>query len=193
MTTRPRPALRRAQARRAVADLLAALGCRLRGELAGTPARVAALWTEHLLAGEGADLGALLGRGSGAPSAAPVTLLDVGVHLVCPHHLTVAFGTAHVGYLPRRRVAGFGALARLIHACTARLVLQEDASTAIARALCDHLDAEAAVAVIDATHPCHNVPHGRSHRAHAVTWGQAGSRRGAAELRRLLRAALCRR
>ena len=180
-----------AGAARAVRSLLAALGSPIHGDLRGTPGRVARLWADHLLAGERLEPHVILGRGCPTRSRAPVTLLNVGVHLVCPHHLTVAFGVAHVSYVPRGRAAGFGALARLIRACTARLVLQEEASQQIAETVVDSLGARGAVVVIDAVHPCHNVPHGRSHRAHAVTWGEAGDGLTARDLRRLLSATLC--
>ncbi|MEE8408582.1 MAG: GTP cyclohydrolase I [Myxococcota bacterium] len=189
---RPHPSkrTRREAATRALGDLLTGLGCDLRGELRQTPSRAATLWSEHLLAGEGADLGELLGRGSRSKARAPVLLLDVGVHLVCPHHLTVAFGQAHVAYLPGGRLAGFGALARLINACTARLILQEDAAAMISTALVERLGARAAVAVIEARHPCHNVLHARSHRARAVTWGRHGDATGCRDLSSKLRAAM---
>jgi GTP cyclohydrolase I len=181
---------RRSRAERALRDLLTALGCELEGELRGTPRRAAELWSRYLLDGEHQDPAAILGSGSRTRSRAPVTLFNVGVHLVCPHHLTVAFGLAHVGYLPNGRVAGFGALARLIHAGTARLVLQEDASNAIAAAIVEQMGATAAVAVIDAMHPCHNVPHARSHRARAVTWGESGTGAGVRQLRGLVKAGM---
>jgi GTP cyclohydrolase IA len=191
--TRPTPTRPAAvaAASRAIQDLLLALGCELKGELVGTPRRVALLWADHLLAGARLEPRTLLGRGSATRSRAPVTLQHLGVHLVCPHHLTVAFGTAHVAYLPNRRAAGFGALARLVRVCTARLVLQEEASQAVAETIVDSLGARAAAVVIDAVHPCHNVPHGRSHRAHAVTWGEAGDPRAARDLRQLLSVTLC--
>lgn len=169
--------------------MLSSLGCTLEGEMVKTPAHAARLWTEHLLSGEGVDLAKTLGRGSRSRARAPVTLLDIGVHLVCPHHLTVAFGHAHLAYLPNGRLAGFGALARLVKSATARLVLQEEAAETIAATMVEHLGARAAVVVIDATHPCHNVPYGRSHRARAVTWGRAGSANGCRDLVRALRAA----
>lgn len=169
-----------------VRKLLSSLGVKLEGELLDTPARAARLWCEHLLAGEHVDPKSALGHGSASLARAPVTLLDVGVHLVCPHHLTVAFGEASVAYLPRGRVAGFSALARLIDACTARLVLQEDACQQIAQTLVTRLNARAAVAMIEAQHPCAGVPHGRSHRARALTIGASGDPTAARDLLRLL-------
>ncbi|MBI3178838.1 MAG: GTP cyclohydrolase I [Deltaproteobacteria bacterium] len=183
----PRQSAENKHAAHALARFLRALGVRLDGDLRQTPARAARLWREHLLAGQGLDPAQVLGRGSASSSRAAVSLRGVGVHLVCPHHLTVAFGEAHLAYLPAGRLAGFGALIRLVRACTARLVLQEEATQRIADALTHGLDARAAVAMIDARHPCHAVAYGASHRARAVTWAQAGVAKDAAALRNLLR------
>ncbi len=176
--------LRRAQ--RAVTDLLRALGVPLVGELARAPARAARLWREHLLAGEGIDAKAVLGRGAPSRARGAVTLRGIHVHLVCPHHLTVAFGEAQLAYLPAGRIAGFGALTRLVRACTARVVMQEDATQCIADTLAEVLGARAAVAMIDARHPCHAVSQPSSHRARAVTWAEAGNPKDAATLHHLL-------
>jgi GTP cyclohydrolase IA len=109
------------------------------------------------------------------------------VHLVCPHHLTVALGHAHLAYLPRGRVVGFGALTRLARALTARLVLQEDATRELAEALVAGIDAGAAAAMIEAAHPCHSVAHAGAHDAQAVTFATAGDERSARRLEQALR------
>jgi GTP cyclohydrolase I len=176
--------------RAAFAELTSALGVPPDPELARTPARAADLWANHLLAGEGVDLASTLGDAAPSRSTAPVSLFGLGVHLVCPHHLTVAFGRAHVAYVPGGRIVGFGALARLVDAATSRLTLQEDATVAVATTLVEALGASAAVAVIDAVHPCHNVLHARSHGAHAVTWASQGAPAAARRLERDLRRAL---
>jgi len=174
----------------AFVELLAALGAGKKREQRATATRAAELWGRHLLAGEHADLAAILRGGSRSRNAGPVVVLEIGLHLVCPHHLTVAFGYAHVAYVPGPRLAGFGALARLVQACSARLALQEHVTAAIAQALVDHLDVRAAAVVIDALHPCHNVLHPRSHRAHAVTVAERGEPSAARDLARALRLAL---
>jgi GTP cyclohydrolase I len=183
---------RRRRVKAAFAELLAALtdvpgvappSARL---LLRTPQRAAALWLDHLLSGTQADLGALLSGAMAVPHATPVCVTGIGVHLVCPHHLTVAVGQAHVAYLPHGQVAGLGSISDVVQACTARFVLQEDAAQAICQALVTHLRATAAVAVIEAVHPCHTVTRPRSHAARAVTLAQAGSRSRAKALSRLL-------
>lgn len=182
---------RRKRVERAFGELLAALGAQVTDELAETPARAASLWLSHLLAGDSVPSPASLPeRASRAVSQDPVSVLNIGVHLVCPHHLTVAFGQAHLAYIPTDLIAGFGALADLVAHFTARLALQEDATAAIANALVEHLHARAAVVVVSATHPCHNIIHPRSHRARAITWAAAGSARAAKTLRQDLHAAL---
>ena len=180
---------RRQRVERAFAELLRALGQAPEGPLLDTPRRAAALWTDHLLAGEDRDLGALLGSGHPTTATSPISVNDVGVHLLCSHHLTVAFGRAHVAYLPAGRVVGFTALAHLIEACTARFILHEEASQSICNALQAHLGVAAVVACIEAVHPCHNVMHPRSHAARAVGWAQRGPARATRELRQLLLAA----
>jgi len=187
--SRKRPIDRR-RLRAAFAELTAALGVPRDPELARTADRATELWAQHLLAGEGVELASTLGEATPSASAAPVSLFGLGVHLVCPHHLTVAFGHAHVAYVPGGRIVGFGALARLVAAATSRLTLQEEATDAVARTLVDALGARAAIAVIDAVHPCHNVLHARSHRAHAVTWASRGEPAAARRLERDLRRAL---
>jgi GTP cyclohydrolase I len=170
--------------------LLESLDAPVAGELRQTPERAAALWLDHLTSGEGINLAAVLGRGSPSASASPVSLFGIGIHLVCPHHLTIAFGQAHVAYIPNGRLAGFGALARLVGAASARLALQEEVTDAIADALICGLGARAAVVVLEATHPCHNVLHPRSQRARAVTWAVRGEKSAARRLEQDLRRAL---
>ncbi len=170
----------------AFGELLSALGVDERADVRGTPARAAALWLDELTAGEGVDLGQVLGRGAASKRDGPVVLSHLGVHLVCPHHLTVAFGECHVAYAPAGRIVGFGRVSRLVEAACARLCLQEHASRDIAETLASQLGAEAAVAVIEAVHPCHVVSHGRAHRARVTTVGRAGSPAAARRLEELV-------
>lgn len=165
-------------------ELLLALGHEPRGELAGTPKRAAELWTGRLLAGERLDAGKLLGRAMPSRARAPVLLTGLGVHLVCPHHLTVALGEASVAYAPGGRIAGFGAITRLVEALGARLVLQEEVTREIAEALLEHLGARAALVRLEAAHPCQGVLHARAHGARVVTVEGVGD---AGELRKLER------
>lgn len=169
-------------------DLLAALDVTPRGALGGSPKRAAALWAEHLLAGQSEDLGRIIGKGMKTTKRTPVAVTDVGMYLVCPHHLTVAFGAAHVAYAPSGKLVGLGTLTRLVRACTARFVLQEEAGQLVADALVEHLGAEAAAVFMVAEHPCHNITEPRAHRAKAATWAQAGKKASVRELKQLIMA-----
>ena len=178
--------------KRLTRELLEALGYEAKGDLARTPERVAELWTTHLVLPP-TDIEQLLKSGlvpaeAGAAGQA-TAIVDMGVQLVCPHHLTVAFGRAHVAYVPGPQVLGFGTISELVTHLTARLVLQERATQEIAEALVRYAGAEAASAALQATHPCHNVGHPRSHDAQAVTWAFAGDAKHHEALRETVRIA----
>lgn len=174
-------------------ELLQALGHEATGDLARTPERVAELWTEHLVRPLG-DIESLLTKGlvpaDDQTISQPTAIVDMGVHMVCPHHLTVAFGRAHVAYVPGTQVLGFGTISELAARMTSRLVLQERATQDIAEALVRYAGAQAAVAALQATHPCHNVGHPRSHDAQAVTWAFVGDVKHQEALRETVRLAL---
>ena len=171
----------------AVSGLIKALGHEIAGELEATPSRVTELWLDHLLKGHETDLDALTLSTSPSDSQDHISLVDIGIHMVCPHHLTIGFGKAHVAYAPQGKLTGFGSISELVGVCTQRLSLQEDAASLIAQALVSKIDARAAVAVLDATHPCHNVLHPRAHEARAISWARAGDEEVAARLETTLR------
>ena len=157
------------------------------GECAQTPERVAELWADYLLVSQDKELEDIEFTLSPAPNNTPVSMVNIGVHLVCPHHLTIAFGKAHIAYEPSQHVVGFGALTRLLEHCTQRLNLQEDAGAMAARLLQERLNAKAVCVVIDARHPCPNIIHTRGHDARAITWSHAGDDDAARRLELILR------
>ena len=175
----------------AVADLLRALGHELTGDLKKTPQRVATLWMEHLTPSDHENPKDLL-RSSMMPSSSqsPVCITGLGTFLVCPHHLTVASGETHIAYQPDGHLIGFGALDKLVKACTARLTFQENATEEIAKNLKEHLKAKAVVVMMKATHPCHTLNHPRSHRAQIITWAGGGTKSAQQSLRQLLKTSL---
>ncbi len=73
----------------------------------------------------------------------------------CAHHLLPVLGTAHIGYIPRKRVVGLSKLARLVYGLShATPSLQEDVCDQITDALMEHLDPMGAMCVISAEHGC---------------------------------------
>jgi GTP cyclohydrolase I len=111
-------------------------------DFAETPRRVAELWQREFLAGYAMDPAAILGDpvlGEADPDV--VVVGGLRFHSMCPHHLLPYRGVAHVAYLPRGKLVGFGRLAELVDCFTKRLTLQERATHQIADALCRHLGA----------------------------------------------------
>ena len=153
---------------RAVAAFLAALGADPEApHLKATPRRVADAWADELLAGEGADVASLLETFDAPASGADEAVVVAGIHYVsvCPHHLLPYQGTAHVAYLPDRKVVGFSRIVRLVETLGARLVIQEDHAREIAEALVTHLGARGAGVVLEAKQMCMAVRGVRQHDA----------------------------
>ncbi len=145
-------------ARAAIADFLRALGrdAEQEPELADTPSRVVDAFADELLTGYDTDLRALVVDGStqAANSTGIVALRELSVATVCPHHLMPGLGHANVVYRPGERVLGLGAIARLVSACSRRLVLQETIAEDVVRGLLEHAGARGAYCEVTLVHGC---------------------------------------
>lgn len=155
-----------------------------------TAPRVAELWRGTILAGQQTNLAAvprLLACQDGE-AADPVAVRGIAIHLVCPHHLTIAFGRAELIYIPKTSIASLGSLSQLCTAATARLVLQEQATAAIVDALTDTdgLAARAATARIVAHHPCQRLGTPAAHAAEILSIASRGEPHLQARLEALL-------
>ena len=137
-------------------------------DLRHTPDRVARLWCSEFLAGYAMNPATILGDpvlGEADPDV--VVVGGLRFHSMCPHHLLPFRGVAHVAYIPRGRLVGFGRLAELVDCFTKRLTLQERATHLIADALCAHLGARGAGCVIEAEQLCLAIP-GEKHDSSGV-------------------------
>ena len=143
-------------------------------ELVGTGARVAKAFAEELLAGYAMDPRAILASETSTRAPGLVVLSGVTTTAICPHHLLPAHGTVSLGYLPGERVAGLGALARLVQCRARRLVLQEDLGQALVDDLLTHLGARAAGCVVSLEPTCVTARGARAHGAEAKTCAFAG-------------------
>jgi GTP cyclohydrolase I len=103
-----------------------------------------------------------------------VVLRDLSVAMMCPHHLLPSHGFGDVALVPRRHVAGLGAVARALDACTRRLTLQEDAGAHMAAALLRALDARGALCRLRLTHTCLSSRGARESTATVETISFAG-------------------
>ncbi|MFG3224744.1 GTP cyclohydrolase I FolE [Kitasatospora sp. NPDC048194] len=79
---------------------------------------------------------------------------SIPVRSVCEHHLLPFVGTAHVGYLPGRRILGLSKLARVVEYFACRPQVQERLTKQVADWLQEHLDPKGVGIVIQAEHTC---------------------------------------
>jgi GTP cyclohydrolase I len=123
--------------------------------LVETPARVARAF-EEWFAGYADDPEDLLRRTFEETDGYDemVVLRDVRFESFCEHHLAPIIGTAHIGYLPNRRVIGISKLARVVEAYAKRLQIQEKLTAQVANAIHAVLKPLGVGVVITATHQC---------------------------------------
>jgi len=153
--TAPSRSMDAAAARRAIADLIRALGLdpATEPELAETPERVAEMYREMLAGLEPAndpDLATFPHEGQGDL----VVVRDLPFHSLCIHHFVPFFGRALVAYLPGQTLVGISGTARLLEHYARRPQLQERLGQQIA----DHLERlvhpRGVAVVLEARHLC---------------------------------------
>ena len=153
-TTDDRPD--RAEAERAVRTLIRWAGDDPDREgLLGTPDRVVRAY-EEFFAGYADDPAALLARTFEETDGYDemVLLRDIRLESHCEHHMVPIIGTAHVAYLPRKRVVGISKLARLVDMFAQRLQIQEKLTAQIANTIDEILEPLGVAVVIEAAHQC---------------------------------------
>ncbi|MEU4704254.1 GTP cyclohydrolase I [Nonomuraea dietziae] len=79
---------------------------------------------------------------------------DIPLRSVCEHHLLPFVGTAHIGYLPGRRILGLSKLARVLEHFACRPQVQERLTKQVADWLHAQLDPQGVGVVIQAEHTC---------------------------------------
>jgi len=169
----------RDRAARAIDEFLIAIGRdpNTEPELRGTGARVADAFIDELCSGYGVDVDALL-RGNllegGTSRLAIVELRDVNVTTTCPHHLMTGIGKATIGFAPKEKIVGVGALARLLDAFARRLTLQESIGEGVVAAIERNLSPRWVACRIEMTHACMTARGERAHGAKLVTYAMRG-------------------
>ncbi|MGH9150058.1 MAG: GTP cyclohydrolase I FolE [Acidimicrobiales bacterium] len=145
-----------ARIEKAVREILEAIGEDPgRDGLRRTPERVAAMYAE-VLAGMGADPGAILATTFDAGHDEMILERDITLHSLCEHHLTPFLGRAHVAYIPNEDgcITGLSKLARLVDAYARRLQVQERLTTQVAGAINRALHPRGVLVVVEAEHLC---------------------------------------
>jgi GTP cyclohydrolase IA len=141
----------------AVREILAAVGEDPDREgLRETPARVARMYAE-LFAGLHVDPRRHLQKFFTETCDEVVLVRNISFNSVCEHHLLPFMGTAHVAYLPGKRVIGLSKLARVVEDVARRPQVQERMTEEIANLLVEHLQAKGVAVVVEAEHTCMTV------------------------------------
>ena len=152
VTDRQRPSRQEAEA--AVRTLIRWAGDEPSREgLLATPARVVRAY-EEWFGGYRLDPEHILSRTFGEAGGYDdiVLLRDIPVQSVCEHHMAAIRGTAHVAYLPGKRIVGISKLVRLVDAYGRRLQIQERLTAEIADTLQRVLQPRGVAVVIQAAH-----------------------------------------
>ncbi|MDC7340862.1 GTP cyclohydrolase I FolE [Streptomyces lydicus] len=138
-------------AERAAGQFLQALGISTASEsLHGTPGRMARAYAE-LFSPRPFDL-TTFPNDEGYDEL--VLARSIPVRSVCEHHLLPFVGTAHVGYLPGRRILGLSKLARVVEHFACRPQVQERLTKQVADWLQTQLEPKGVGVVIEAEHTC---------------------------------------
>jgi GTP cyclohydrolase I len=142
---------------RAVREILLAIGEDPDREgLRSTPARVARMYDE-LFGGLHVDPREHLRKFFSEKCDEVVLVRDISFNSMCEHHMLPFMGTAHVAYLPGKRVVGLSKLARVVEAIARRPQVQERMTEQIADLLEEQLQARGVAVVIEAVHTCMTI------------------------------------
>ena len=142
-----------------VRGILAALGEDPDREgLAGTPERVARMYTEVF---EGInytnhEIAQMFSKSFEAPAnPGPVIIRDIEVFSFCEHHMALMYDmTVNVAYIPNGRVLGLSKIARICDMAAKRLQLQEKLGSDIAEIIGEAANTDSVAVKIVGSHSC---------------------------------------
>jgi GTP cyclohydrolase I len=153
----PAPGVDQPRIRRAVREILAAIGEDPDREgLRETPSRVARMYAE-MFSGLHDDPRAHLRKFFTEKYDEIVLVRDISFNSMCEHHMLPFLGEAHIAYLPGGKVVGLSKLARVVEGVARRPQVQERMTETIADLLVAELDAKGVAVVIEATHTCMTI------------------------------------
>ena len=142
--------------------------------LAGTPQRVARMYTE-LFSGIDIDPAEVLSTGFNEQHKELVILKSIPFYSMCEHHLLPFFGTTHIGYIPDGKVVGISKLARALGIIAARPQLQERLTSQLADAIMTAIKPLGVGVVVEAQHLCMCMRGVRKPGSNVVTSAMRGT------------------
>jgi GTP cyclohydrolase I len=83
-----------------------------------------------------------------------VILKDIPFYSVCEHHFLPFHGVAHVGYIPRGKLAGVSKIARVVEILARRPQMQERLASQVADSMMAGLQPTGVAVVLEAEHLC---------------------------------------
>ena len=174
-----------------VRGILAALGEDPDREgLAGTPERVARMYTEVF---EGInytnhEIAQMFSKSFEAPAnPGPVIIRDIEVFSFCEHHMALMYDMkVNVAYIPNGRVLGLSKTARICDMAAKRLQLQERLGSDIAEILSEAAGTPDVGVVIAGSHSCMTARGIRNVPARTITQTFLGKFTHDADLRNML-------
>ena len=81
-----------------------------------------------------------------------VIVKDIRLESHCEHHIVPILGTAHIGYIPNKRVVGISKLARIVDVFGKRLQTQETMTSQIATTIENVLNPKGVAVVLSLIH-----------------------------------------
>lgn len=142
--------------------------------LVETPARVARMYAEQLVAGMDQDGSEHLSKTFAVGSDDLVIERDITFYSLCEHHMLPFYGKAAIGYVPCGRVAGLSKLARTVEVFARRLQLQEQLTAQVADALMEFLAPKGVIVLLEAEHMCMTMRGVEKPGAKTVTLARRG-------------------
>ena len=135
-----------------------------------TPKRVVKAFKEYF-GGYIQDAGQILEKTFGDVEGYDDMVVEKNISFTshCEHHMAPMVGTAHVAYIPNKRVVGLSKLARVVEVFSKRLQTQERLTMQVAQALMTSLDAKGVAVTIDAAHQCMTMRGIKKENATTVT------------------------
>ena len=83
-----------------------------------------------------------------------IMLRDIRIESHCEHHIAPFIGSAHVAYLPKKRVVGISKIARITKIFSKRMQVQEKLTAQIANCIQEVLRPRGVAVVVEAQHQC---------------------------------------